>query len=208
MKANVMRDLKVLQLELERKEKEIPELHEIIKAHPSSLAATTYNKRNNQESSCNEQSIRDDENRTCSDTTSSTSVPESIKVENIYPGQRNSSSPIHESIVKIHYTLALESDPDIILEDSRERRQKSGSPPFEFLLGKRQVIPGWETAVKRMTKGEVCRVTISSESAYGAEGLSPSIPPHATLVCRIELIDFHKYERIVRPLIIDTTKNN
>ena len=189
-----MRDLKVLQLELERKEKEIPELHEIIKAHPSSLAATTYNKRNNQE--------------TCSDTTSSTSVPESIKVENIYPGQRNSSSPIHESIVKIHYTLALESDPDIILEDSRERRQKSGSPPFEFLLGKRQVIPGWETAVKRMTKGEVCRVTISSESAYGAEGLSPSIPPHATLVCRIELIDFHKYERIVRPLIIDTTKNN
>ena len=205
-----MRDLKDLQLELKSKENEIAKLRNLIKDHPSYQEGPRYDEKTDhaiQQATCGEKLIKDNKNTTGSVTKPSASIHESIKVETIYPGQSNSLSPVNGSIVKIHYTIAIERDPDIILEDSRERRKKIGSPPFEFLLGKQQVIPGWETAVKRMNKGEVCRVTISSEGAYGTEGLSPSIPTHANLICRIELIDFYEHKSTVQPPIIETTNH-
>jgi FKBP-type peptidyl-prolyl cis-trans isomerase len=65
---------------------------------------------------------------------------------------------------------------------SRWWRQQFGAwPP--------QVIRGWEVALSRLSVGQCVQVTIPSLYAYGAVGCPPSIPPHATLVYRLELVD-------------------
>jgi FK506-binding protein 4/5 len=63
--------------------------------------------------------------------------------------------------------------------------------PFSFKLGAASVIKGWEVVAKTMAKGEKARVTLAPEYAYGAKGSPPKIPPDATLVFEMELIDFH-----------------
>ena len=181
----------MLHEELKRKELEIERLREKIKCHPCSLQHL---------GNPSDDEFVFDEGR-------DTSRGEQSRVEIMYPGKINLVRPCDDSIIKIHYTIALKNDPEIIVEDSRERRNNIGSIPFEFVLGRKQVIPGWEYAVRKMTKGDVARVTIPSEKAYGEQGLAPSIPPHSDLICRIELIDFHKANIPLRKLIIDTNRD-
>ena len=74
---------------------------------------------------------------------------------------------------------------DVIFENSRERGRA-----FQFKLGIGQVIRGWDQALQKMRKGERARITVEPELAYGEMGQPPLIPPNATLVFEIELIDF------------------
>jgi FKBP-type peptidyl-prolyl cis-trans isomerase len=57
------------------------------------------------------------------------------------------------------------------------------------VLGAGQVIPGWERGVAGMKEGGVRELIIPARLAYGAEGSAPVIPPDATLVFEIELVD-------------------
>jgi FKBP-type peptidyl-prolyl cis-trans isomerase len=57
------------------------------------------------------------------------------------------------------------------------------------VLGAAQVIPGWERGVAGMKEGGVRELIIPARLAYGAEGSVPVIPPDATLVFEIELVD-------------------
>ena len=59
---------------------------------------------------------------------------------------------------------------------------------FEFELGKREVIPGWEEALTMMKAGGKARVIIPSKLAYGENGAGGVIPPYASLVFEIELL--------------------
>ncbi|HTX64582.1 MAG TPA: FKBP-type peptidyl-prolyl cis-trans isomerase [Opitutaceae bacterium] len=63
--------------------------------------------------------------------------------------------------------------------------------PFIFRLGVDRVIQGWETTVLDMKRGEKRTVVIPWWLAYGAAGHPPAIPPKASLVFDIELLDFH-----------------
>jgi peptidylprolyl isomerase len=60
--------------------------------------------------------------------------------------------------------------------------------PFEFKLGKGQVIPGWDAGVEGMRVGGRRRLTIPSAMAYGARGAGGVIKPHEPLVFVVDLI--------------------
>ena len=70
--------------------------------------------------------------------------------------------------------------------DSSYRRKA----PLTFRVGVREVIDGWDEAFLSMKKGEKRTLIVPYWLAYGVTGRPPTIPPRATLVFEVELIDF------------------
>jgi peptidylprolyl isomerase len=60
--------------------------------------------------------------------------------------------------------------------------------PFEFRLGKGQVIPGWDAGVLGMRVGGRRKLTIPSALAYGARGAGGVIEPHEPIVFVVDLL--------------------
>jgi peptidylprolyl isomerase len=60
--------------------------------------------------------------------------------------------------------------------------------PFQFKLGAKQVIPGWDQGVPGMKVGGRRELVIPAELAYGKTGSPPTIPPNAPLVFVIDLL--------------------
>lgn len=84
--------------------------------------------------------------------------------------------------VLVHYTGKLQ---DGTVFDSSVSR----GVPFSFTLGENRVIQGWEQGILGMTEGEKKTLTIPPELGYGAMGVPGAIPPNATLIFDVELVD-------------------
>ncbi len=76
------------------------------------------------------------------------------------------------------------------LEDGTTFDSSVGKEPFTFTIGQGSVIPGWDQGLLGMKVGEVRKLTIPSELAYGEAG-SGSIPPNATLIFEVKLISIN-----------------
>jgi FKBP-type peptidyl-prolyl cis-trans isomerase FkpA len=63
-----------------------------------------------------------------------------------------------------------------------------GRGPFSFPLGAGQVIPGWDEGVKGMKVGGKRTLIVPANMGYGDNGAGP-IPPNATLIFDVELLD-------------------
>ncbi len=84
--------------------------------------------------------------------------------------------------VSVHYTGWLEDDTKF--DSSRDR-----DDPFSFPVDSGYVIPGWDEGVVGMQVGGIRRLVIPPELGYGAQGAGGVIPPDATLVFEIELLE-------------------
>ena len=88
--------------------------------------------------------------------------------------------------VKVHYTGWLYQDgaAGAKFDSSKDRGQ-----PFVFGLGAGQVIRGWDEGVQGMKVGGTRRLVIPSDLGYGPRGAGGVIPPNATLLFEVELLD-------------------
>jgi len=90
--------------------------------------------------------------------------------------------PLPGQQVTVHYTGMLEDG--TVFDNSIERDQ-----PFEFTLGQGIVIDGWEEGISMLKKGGRALLVIPPELGYGEEGDGKIIPPNATLIFNVELVD-------------------
>ena len=70
---------------------------------------------------------------------------------------------------------------------------KPGGTPFTFTLGVGSVIKGWDLGVKGMKVGGKRKLTIPSDLGYGDNGAGNVIPPGATLIFEVELLEVEVY---------------
>ena len=84
--------------------------------------------------------------------------------------------------VAVHYEGSLLNGQ--VFDSSFQRNQ-----PISFQLGVGQVIPGWDEGIQLLRVGDKARLVIPSDLAYGAAGAGGVIPPNATLLFDVELVE-------------------
>src|SRR5579885_1905642 len=103
-----------------------------------------------------------------------------LQIEELQPGTGDAARA--GQAVDVHYTGWLTDGKKF---DSSHDRGK----PFRFTLGRGEVIKGWDQGVQGMKVGGKRKLTIPPELGYGAKGAGGVIPPNATLIFEVELLD-------------------
>jgi len=110
-------------------------------------------------------------------------MPNGLKYTDTKTGDGATATAGHK--VSVHYTgwLFNNSTKGAKFDSSVDRGQ-----PFQFTLGARQVIAGWDEGVAGMRVGGKRTLIIPPELGYGARGAGGAIPPNATLMFDVELL--------------------
>ncbi len=103
-----------------------------------------------------------------------------VKIEDRVVG--SGAAPKRGDTLVVHYTGTL--DDGTKFDSSVDRGE-----PFTFQIGAGQVIPGWEQGIITMKVGGKRRLTIPPDLAYGSRGAGGVIPPNATLIFEVELLE-------------------
>jgi peptidylprolyl isomerase len=90
-------------------------------------------------------------------------------------------APVAGDLVEVHYTGTF--------PDGRKFDSSVGGQPFQFYLGRGQVIKGWDEGIALMKVGGKATLIVPPELAYGSRGAGDVIPPGATLHFEVELVD-------------------
>ncbi len=115
---------------------------------------------------------------------------EGLSITELRPGTPEGVPVAAGDTVRVHYTGWLY---DPAAKDGKGRKFDSSydaHQPFLFRLGQGLVIRGWDLGVEGMRPGSQRRLVIAPQLGYGARGAGGVIPPNATLVFDVELIDF------------------
>jgi FKBP-type peptidyl-prolyl cis-trans isomerase len=108
-----------------------------------------------------------------------TTTPSGLIIEELVLG--DGTEAVSGKRVSVHYTGWLTNGSKF--DSSVDRNE-----PFEFGLGRGQVIRGWDEGVAGMKIGGKRKLTIPADLGYGAYGAGGVIPPNATLVFEVELL--------------------
>ena len=111
---------------------------------------------------------------------STTTTESGLLIEEIRVGSGDTA--VSGQFVSVHYTGWL-------TDGTKFDSSKDRDEPFEFPLGQRTVIAGWDEGVQSMRVGGERKLTIPPHLGYGARGAGGVIPPNATLVFEVELLD-------------------
>jgi FKBP-type peptidyl-prolyl cis-trans isomerase len=122
----------------------------------------------------------------CGGNTENTSVTQLIRQDDVMGTGAEAQSG---RVVTVHYTgwLYDQTRPDRKgnkFDSSRDRNE-----PFSFNLGAGEVIRGWDEGVAGMKVGGRRTLTIPPDMGYGARGAGGVIPPNATLLFDVELLE-------------------
>uniref|UniRef100_A0AC35FYV8 Peptidylprolyl isomerase n=1 Tax=Panagrolaimus sp. PS1159 TaxID=55785 RepID=A0AC35FYV8_9BILA len=104
-----------------------------------------------------------------------------VEIETLKEGN-GSTFPQKGQTVTCHYVLTLQNGKKV--DSSRDRGK-----PFQFKIGKGEVIQGWDQGLAKMSVGQRAKLTISPDLGYGASGAGSAIPPNSTLIFDVELIN-------------------
>ncbi len=111
----------------------------------------------------------------------------SLKIEDTVVG--SGAEAVAGRTITVHYTGWLYEP---TAADNRGRKfdsSKDRGDPFQFPLGAGHVIRGWDEGFQGMKVGGTRVLTIPPEMGYGARGAGGVIPPNATLVFEVELLE-------------------
>jgi FKBP-type peptidyl-prolyl cis-trans isomerase len=114
------------------------------------------------------------------DTAAMTRTPSGLRYQDLAKGEGAEATA--GKTVQVHYTGWLPNGEKF--DSSRDRNE-----PFSFTLGAGQVIAGWDEGVAGMKVGGRRKLVIPPDLAYGTAGAPPDIPPGATLVFDVELLN-------------------
>lgn len=124
--------------------------------------------------------------------------PELARIHKAFPEAQSTNSGLHYIVTQEGTGNATPNKGDSVtahykgtlLNGAKFDSSYDRGDPFNFKVGLGNVIKGWDEAFLAMKKGEKRKLIIPSNLGYGSRGAGGSIPPNATLIFEVELLDF------------------